>query len=235
VQPAAAEAQNGAIFAANWRTPMDARREIGKQGWRRAGFTALAASLIIILAAPPAPLAAHPAAQNQKSNKNDKSKKDDNSESGLPGLPVSDGQAVDLAVSQMLGAWQIGDVEMMHKYYADDVAVVSGAYEPPLFGWDNYARAYLAQYARTRGGRLDRSNSYTKVMGDQAWVTYQWQFTGQVDGTPMTAFGHTTLLLEKKSGKWVIVLNHTSDVSSATQPVAAQASSPRPLTPEPAH
>ncbi len=108
---------------------------------------------------------------------------------------------MDLLVSQMLGSWQIGDVETMRKYYADDVAVVSAAWEPPLFGWEKYARGYQAQFARTNGGRLDRSNSYAKVLGDNAWVTYQWRFVGQVDGTPTTAFGHTNAGSRKARGQ----------------------------------
>src|SRR5437899_3977272 len=59
----------------------------------------------------------------------------------------------------MLGAWQIGDVEMLHKYYADDVTVVSGAWEPPLVGWANYLRAYQSQRERMTAGRLDRNNT----------------------------------------------------------------------------
>ncbi len=58
---------------------------------------------------------------------------------------MPDNQAVDLLVSQMLGAWQAGDADAMRKFYADDVMIVSGAYEPPLIGWANYARAYQAQ------------------------------------------------------------------------------------------
>ena len=97
----------------------------------------------------------------------------------------------------MLGYWQIGDVDMMHKYYADDVTSVSGEFEPPLFGWDSYVKAYQSQRARTQAVRMDRVNTYTKVMGDTAWATYQWQFSGQVDGKTTNALGYTTLALEK--------------------------------------
>jgi ketosteroid isomerase-like protein len=110
----------------------------------------------------------------------------------------------------MLGAWQIGDADMLHDYYADDVLVVSGTWEPPLQGWQNYLRAYQAQRARTEGIRLDRTNTFIKVQGDTAWCTYQWDFSGQVDGMPLDATGHTTLVLQKRAGKWLIVLNHTS-------------------------
>lgn len=147
--------------------------------------------------------------QDQK-NKKRKDKDAEASVSASSLLP--DSQGIDLLVSQMLGAWQAGDVESLHKFYADDITVISGAWEPPLFGWANYARAYQTQIARTSVPRLERTNSFTKVMGDTAVVTYQWQFAGTVDGKPAQAFGHTTLVLQKRSGNWLIVLNHTSAI-----------------------
>jgi uncharacterized protein (TIGR02246 family) len=139
---------------------------------------------------------------------------------------LPDDRAIDLLVSQMLGAWQAGDSEGMHKFYADDITVISGAWEPPIFGWANYARAYEAQRARASSFRLERTNSYTKVMGDTALVTYQWQFSGDVDGKPTQAFGHTTLVLQKRAGNWLIILNHTSAIPTdepSTDPSSAPA------------
>jgi uncharacterized protein (TIGR02246 family) len=163
--------------------------------------------------------------QNQK-NKNKKKDADATLETSTL-LP--DNQAIDLLVTQMLGAWQAGDAEGMHKFYADDITMISGAWEAPLFGWANYARAYQAQFARTSGSRLERTNSYTKVMGDTALVTYQWQFLGSVDGQRTQAFGHTTLALQKRAGTWLIILNHTSviptDQPSATTPASAEPTS----------
>jgi ketosteroid isomerase-like protein len=171
----------------------------------------LALGLVCSAAAPAMTANARQESQNQK-----KSKKEPDSSGIILPSNNPDAQAVDLLVSQMLGAWQIGDVDMMHKYYANDVVVVSGAWEPPLIGWDNFVRAYQAQRARTEGSHLDRSNSYTKVQGDTAWVTYQWQFSAEVDGQPMVVYGHTTLNLEKRTGQWLITLNHTSAVPAAT-------------------
>jgi uncharacterized protein (TIGR02246 family) len=166
-------------------------------------------------------------AYGQKQNK--KNKKDAAPEVSTASL-MPDNQAVDLLVSQMLGAWQAGDADGMRKFYADDVMIISGAYEPPLIGWANYARAYQAQFARTSGCRLERINSYTKVTGDTAVVTYQWQFLGNVDGRNTQAFGHTTLMLEKRLGNWLITLNHTSavptDDSSTSLPTPAASGQP---------
>lgn len=160
--------------------------------------------------------------QNKKNKQKDKNAETNVSTSSL--LP--DSQAVDLLVSQMLGAWQAGDAEGMRKFYADDVLVVSGAWEQPILGWANYATAYQAQFSRTTGPRLERTNSYTKVAGDTAWVTYQWQFAGNVEGKATQAFGHTTLVLQKRAGNWLIVLNHTSAVPIDDPPPARSAAQP---------
>ena len=169
--------------------------------------------------------------QNQKNKKKDKGVAANANTSSL--LPEN--QAIDLLVSQMLGAWQAGDAEGMHKFYADDITVISGAWEPPLFGWANYARAYEAQFARTSGSRLERTNSYTKVMSDTALVTYQWQFLGNVDGKRSQALGHTTLVLQKRASSWLIVLNHTSaiptDEPSANAPTPASGTPTSSLAP----
>ena len=66
-------------------------------------------------------------------------------------MHTPDSQAIDQAIGEALGYWQIGDVDSLHKYYADDVVVVSGAWEPPVIGWDNFLKAYQAQRAQVSG------------------------------------------------------------------------------------
>lgn len=180
---------------------------------RWAGMVALPA-LTLLLAIP---LLAGGPARSQKKSKDAK----DPDVSSLPTMPVPDTQAIDTAVGQMLGAWQVGDIELMHKYYADDVVVVSGSWEPPLIGWNTYLRAYQEQRGHSQYGRMDRTNTLTKVLGDAAWVTYQWEYVGQVDGNQLDAVGHTTLVLQKRAGNWVIVVNHTSTVPLPARPASA--------------
>jgi ketosteroid isomerase-like protein len=148
-------------------------------------------------------------------------------------MALPDPQAIELMVSQMLAAWQIGDEQLLHSFYAEEVLVVSGAWEPPLQGWPAYLSAYQTQRARTQGARLERTNTFTKVLGVNAWCTYQWEFTGQVDGVPTNAVGQTTLGLEKHGAKWLIVVNHTSVAPAPQRPVPASAA-PVPATSQPA-
>lgn len=144
---------------------------------------------------------------------------------------MGDEQAIDYAISEMLGAWQLGDVERMHKDYADDVSIVNGVWAPPVFTWANYVPLYQAQRARMQQVRMDRSNTYIKLNGNFAWACYQWDFSGTVDGQPSAARGQTTLIFEKRNGHWLIVHNHTS-VAPTVQPTGP-ANTPQVTQPQP--
>ena len=159
----------------------------------------------------------------QKKKKNSKDKADDSA----PLVKLADGEQIERNISEMLAAWQIGDTEMLHKYYADDVTFASGAWEPPLVGWANYVKAYQSQRERMQGGRLDRRNTVIAARGTLAWAVYQWDFAAMVDGRQAGARGHTTLVFEKRGDRWLIVHNHTSVVSETQpQPPAQQPAKP---------
>ena len=198
-------------------------KELAKKIAAKGGvITALA--LLLLAAAAPA------AAQKNKDKKNQQPQTE--SPSDTKSMPLmTDTQAVDLAVGQSLGYWQIGDVDSLHKYYADDVIVVTGDWSPPLIGWDNYAKAYRAQRARVMGGRMDRTNTFIKVDGSFAWATYQFFYVTSVDGKVSESRGHTTLILNKHGDRWVIVLNHSSIVESTLASPVPGADSPQPSRP----
>lgn len=146
-------------------------------------------------------------------------------------IPMGDEQAIDYMISEMLGAWQLGDLEKLHRDYADDVSVVNGIWAPPVFTWANYLPIYQQQHARMQQVRMDRSNTYIKLSGNFAWACYQWDFSAVVDGQASAARGQTTLVLEKRNDRWVIVHNHTS-LAPTAQPIAP-ASTPQVAQPQP--
>jgi ketosteroid isomerase-like protein len=168
-------------------------------------------------------LGAGQAAAQQKDKKN---KKDSAAPSTTPVIPLPDEQLVDYMISTMLGAWQVGDIEKLHECYADEVAIVSSTWNPPVIGWGNYLPLYQQQRARMQQVHMDRSNSLIKVNGNSAWATYQWDFGGTVDGQPTVSQGHTTLVMEKRNAKWVIVLNHTSVAEGRPVNTGTPASAP---------
>lgn len=164
-----------------------------------------------------------------------KKKKDDTQPTPPPGVAASapDDGKIDFVISEFLGAWQLGDIDKMHKNVADDISVVAGTWTPPAVGWPSYLAAYQAQRARMQQVRMDRNNTLIRIgpTGQFAWACYQWDFSALVDGNPMSAEGQTTLVLEKKNENWVIVHNHTSLVqASQNAPVA----NPAPQSAEPA-
>ena len=148
-----------------------------------------------------------------------------------PLVPMSDENQIDYMISEMLGAWQVGDVDKLHKDYADDVTVVNGAYATPIVGWTNYLAAYQQQRTRMSQVRLDRSNTMIRVMGDVGWACYQWDFAATVDGQPSTAQGQTTLVMEKRNNHWIIVHNHTSMVPMSTPAGTTPAGTPPTVKP----
>jgi ketosteroid isomerase-like protein len=175
---------------------------------------AVPGALIAILLLLVCTLATASPASAQKKKKNDTTPPP-----ASPTAGMSDEQKIDYIIGQMLAAWQIGDTAGMHKYFAEDVSVVSGVWAPPAMGWTNYLAAYQVQRSRMQQVRMERSNTLVRVAasGNIAWACYQWEFTGIVDGAPSAADGQTTLILEKHGDDWLIIHNHTSLVQ-ASQP-----------------
>ena len=162
-----------------------------------------------------------------QANAQQKDKKNKNSNTtpaaNTPTIPMSDEQQIDYLISTNLGAWQVGDVDKLHDTYADDVTIVQGPFMAPVVGWSNYLPLYQQQHGRMQQVRMDRTNTVIKVNGSCAWATFQWDFSATVDGRPSASQGHMTLVFDKRNGKWVITLNHTS---VAEQSAARQMSAP---------
>lgn len=162
----------------------------------------------------------------QKKKKNDPASTDDK-----PVVPMGDEQAIDYLISEMIGAWELGDIDKLHRDYADDVSIVNGIWAPPVFTWTNYLAVYQQQHNRMQQVRMERSNTYIKLNGNFAWACYQWDFSAVVDGQPSAARGQTTLIMEKRTDRWVIVHNHTS--LAQTAPSVAPANTPQIAQPQP--
>ena len=180
-------------------------------------------SLFLILALSLA-LAATAAAQKKKKKNDTPPPAPTSNTAAMP-----DEQRIDYLISEMMGAWQVGDIDKLHKCIADDVSVVNGFWAPPIIGWANYLANYNSQRARTQQVRMDRTNTLIRLSGKFAWASYQWDFSAVVDGQPSAAQGQTTLVFEKRGDDWVVVHNHTSLVQ-ASQPVTPAST----ITPPPA-
>ncbi len=197
-------------------------------GTRFAGQTAHKIILLVLVAALALTCVSPTAAQKEKKKKTETPPSTDSSKMLVP---LTDEQQIDYMLSEMLGAWQLGDIEKLHRVYADDVAIVNGSWAPPILGWTNYLAVYQQQRARMQQVRMDRSNTYIKVSGTVAWASYQWDFEAVVDGQQTQSQGQTTVVLEKRNNHWVIVLNHTSLAARVPQPAPTPSGQQQPAKP----
>jgi len=190
-----------------------------KKSW---GALAIAACLIAGLTASGARAQEKP--QNPPKDKKAPKMKAEQVESpAQAGMPQgNENNVIDYRIAEMLAAWQLGDINLLHSVYADDVSVVSGVFEAPIMGWPNFLATYQRLRARVSSVQKDRYNTYTVVRGTLAWSSYQWEFNGQVDGNAARWRGQTTLVFEKRAGKWMIVHDHTSVVADMSPPPAAK-------------
>jgi ketosteroid isomerase-like protein len=155
----------------------------------------------------------------QKNKKN--SPPPDNGSNPVPVPAGPDSDQIEQNIGQMLAAFQLGNTEMMHKYYADNVTFVSGDYAPPIMGWQNYAPQYERQRASFQSMQIVRRNTVIFTHADVAWAMYQWDFSALYNGAPFDVRGQTTLIFVKTGGNWLIVHNHTSSIpKQAIQAVA---------------
>jgi ketosteroid isomerase-like protein len=195
---------------------------------RRFFLAGIVAGAVAILGSAVAINGAHAAQKNKKSG----------DASDLPQPPSSaifgsESQQIDHDIGEMLGAFQAGKVEAMHRYYAENATFVSGAFEPPVAGWQNYAQQYERQRAAFPGMQLIRRNTSIFIHQDVSWASYQWEFVSTYNGKAFNARGQTTLVLSKVGDNWLIVHNHTSEICpDATAPSAQpKAQAPAQSTP----
>src|SRR6266852_8107774 len=104
------------------------------------------------------------AAQKEKKKKKDANAPADTHTT----IPMPDEQQIDYNISEMLGAWQLGDVDRLRQTYADDVVFVSGVWAPPVFGWSNFLPLYHLQRAHAEHARQQHKNPHLRERGSRA-------------------------------------------------------------------
>ena len=194
------------------------------KGFAYARYFVCCVAAILILAATSG------ASDGQKSKK---TKSTDASAQPVPMPPLPDTDQIENNIGEMLAAFQLGNVEEMHKYYADNVTFVSSDYGPPLIGWQNYVPLYQRERASFQAMQLNRRNTLIVTHGDVAWASYQWEFDSTFNGRPYSVRGQTTLVFNKVGENWLIVHNHTSEISptptsAQQQPTPPAVAQPRP-------
>ena len=140
----------------------------------------------------------------------------------LPSMPMTPNDQIEHNIGEMLAAQQLGNLELMHKYYADSATFVSSDYGPPIVGWKNWSDGYQRQKAAFQQMQILRRNTYIYIHGDVAWATYQWDFSAMLaTGKGYDARGQTTLVFTKVSNDWLVVHNHTAVDCGSLAPLEA--------------
>jgi ketosteroid isomerase-like protein len=153
----------------------------------------------------------------QKTKKNQSA-----SDQPMPSMPMSSNDQIEHAIGEMLAAQQLGNMELMHKYYSDSATFVSSDYGPPIVGWKNWAAGYERQRAAFQQMQIIRRNTFIYTHADVAWATYQWDFAAMLaTGKGYDARGQTTLVFNKVGNDWLIVHNHTAVDCGSLAPVEA--------------
>ena len=168
------------------------------------------------------------AGQKNKKQKNTNDASSDSTTVPLPNTPQVEANTINEDIGEMLGAFQIGDTETMHKYYSDDCTFVQSTFDPPIAGWQNYVALYDREKAAFQGMQLIRRNTNIFVRGDVAWASYQWEFDSSWEGKPYITQGQTTLVFTKTNGNWLIVHNHTNQVMAEPKPQTTAETAPPP-------
>jgi ketosteroid isomerase-like protein len=150
-------------------------------------------------------------------------------------IPMTPNDQIEHNIGEMLAAQQLGNLELMHKYYSDSATFVSSDYGPPIVGWKNWAEGYERQKAAFQQMQIVRRNTYIYIHGDVAWATYQWDFSAMLaTGKGYDARGQTTLIFTKVGSDWLVVHNHTAvDCSSLAPAEVTPAPSVAPAQPKP--
>ena len=196
--------------------------EVKLTGLRAGAIRALAVVAVILLVC-----------SGAWAQKNKKDKNASTSDQPTPSMPMSPNEEIEHNIGEMLAAQQLGNMELMHKYYSDSATFVSSDYGPPIMGWNTWAAGYERQKAAFQQMQIIRRNTFIFTHADVAWATYQWDFAAVLaTGKGYDARGQTTLVFNKVGSDWLIVHNHTAvDCSSLPQPEATPPASGVPGTP----
>src|SRR5277367_1809768 len=201
--------------------------EVNLKGLRADAIRALVAVTVILLVC-----------SGAWAQKNKKDKNASTSDQPMSSMPMSPNEEIEHNIGEMLAAQQLGNMELMHKYYSDSATFVSSDYGPPIMGWKTWAAGYERQKAAFQQMQIIRRNTLIYTHADVAWATYQWDFAAVLaTGKGYDARGQTTLVFNKVGSDWLIVHNHTavdcSSLASAEATPATPPSSGAPAQPKP--
>jgi uncharacterized protein (TIGR02246 family) len=127
---------------------------------------------------------------------------------GFQLIIAQDADAIRSLLYKQQDAWNAGDIEGFMEYYWKSDSLCFMTKDGVTNGWQNTLDRYKKGYPDKESmGKLTFDLIRIDVLAtDAALVAGKWL----VDSATKSAQGYFNLLLRKKSGKWLIVLDHTS-------------------------
>ena len=125
---------------------------------------------------------------------------------------------IEKVVDILVNAFRTGDYTLLEPYLDEGVVVTAATFIEPTVGRDTVLRSYNKQQQAFRSTEMVLEGTRIRRAGKVAWVSYRWEYAANYEGKVYSFRGHTTLVLQKKRKRWVIVHNHTSALLSDEAP-----------------
>lgn len=122
-----------------------------------------------------------------------------------------DEQAVRGVLDENTAAFVRNDIASLDRIWANDEAVTVFENGYANYGWPDYRNNHLApemkEFTNLKYAIVEPK---IKLAGKTAWATFKYTISGDSAGRHFDSAGLGTAVLEKRSGKWMIVHWHTS-------------------------
>lgn len=114
-------------------------------------------------------------------------------------------------LTQNTTAFAQNDMPTLDKIWANDEAVTVFENGYANYGWRDYRNNHLGpEMKEITNTKYSSSDLKVKISGKTAWATFKYAISGDSAGRHFDSGGLGTAILEKRSGKWMIVHWHTS-------------------------
>jgi ketosteroid isomerase-like protein len=132
--------------------------------------------------------------------------------SSLAGPPDTDADAVRKTLSDMARAFERNDRPALERVWADDDSVLVFENGHVNVGWADYRDNHLLpEMAAMKNTTFVLEDVRPHVAGTTAWVTLKYALSADASGRRVEGTGLATVVLEKRSGAWLIVHWHSSN------------------------
>jgi len=113
------------------------------------------------------------------------------------------------------------DMQTLDKIWANDEAVIVFENGYANYGWSDYRNNHLGpEMKEMTNVKYESADVKVHVAGKMAYATFKYTISGDSNGRHFDSGGLGTTVLEKRSGKWLIVHWHSSAPRRQPAPTA---------------